>query len=227
MENMPRAVLLWRLLIRVCATAFLLVISLPGLVLWAPIFSTTTYFVKRLKASGPTWDTQDEIAQTKLLYGLGSGSVVCIGVVLASKHFMGWPILITMWAIPGWMWMTLRWTEDLVSAFRASMALFRLLTIPTAELRRIREGRKGLYRRVMEVAESLGLPSDPEQEFIRMKKNIDEVTETGWIRRRDRKGTVRGRWDSAAQYFSIRRRRKRDWNETLRWFDATEFPKDE
>ena len=182
--------------------------------------------MKKLKASGPTWDTQDEIAQTKLLYGLGTGSLVCMTSVGLGKYYLDWPVTMTMWVIPGWMWLTLRWTEDLVSAFRASMALYRLVTIPDAELRRIREGRKALYHRVMTVAESLGLPSDPEQEFIRMKKNIEEVTETGWIRRRDRKGTVRGRWDSAAQYFSIRRRRKRDWNETLRWFDATEFPTD-
>lgn len=28
------------------------------------------------------------------------------------------------------------------------------------------------------------------------------------------------------RYFSIVRRRKRDWNETLKWYDMTDFPAD-
>ena len=31
-------------------------------------------------------------------------------------------------------------------------------------------------------------------------------------------------WESSTKYFSLRRRRKRDWNETLRLYDVVDFP---
>jgi len=48
----------------------------------------------------------------------------------------------------------------------------------------------------------------------------------GGPRDRSQKGRVRGQWDAVRRYFSIVRRRKRDWNETLKWYDMTEFPED-
>jgi glycerol-3-phosphate O-acyltransferase / dihydroxyacetone phosphate acyltransferase len=38
------------------------------------------------------------------------------------------------------------------------------------------------------------------------------------------KGRVRGPWESGSRYFSLKRRRKRDWNEALRWYDVTDYP---
>lgn len=35
---------------------------------------------------------------------------------------------------------------------------------------------------------------------------------------------MKGRWDSGARYFSLRRRRKRDWNEVLRLYDKVDYP---
>lgn len=76
------------------------------------------------------------------------------------------------------------------------------------------ESRKDLHARVMNFAVSkLGLPEDPEFYFSHAGGK--------------EKGRIRGSWDSKARYFSIKRRRKRDWNETLRLYDKVDYPDEE
>ena len=182
-------------------------ISLPGLVLWVPIFATTYYAVHNFKKTGPIFDTWDEIAQYKLIYGLMSGICVWISAVALT-----WPFAaVTAFLVPAFMWMTLRWFEDAIAAFRAVTSLFRLLLVGKPTLKKIYEVRKGLHARVMNLATTeLGLPEDPEKYFTRVGGR--------------EKGRIQGSWDSRARYFSIRRRRKRDWNETLRLYDQVDYP---
>jgi glycerol-3-phosphate O-acyltransferase/dihydroxyacetone phosphate acyltransferase len=116
------------------------------------------------------------------------------------------------------MWLTLRWWEDAVSAARALNALIRLFLLGRHELARTKNWRQKLYTRVMDLAIGnekegvlgLGLPPNPEVYFA--NKGGRE------------KGRVRGGWESGSRYFSLRRRRKRDWNEALRWYDVTDYP---
>ncbi|KAG8974103.1 hypothetical protein FRC05_007851 [Tulasnella sp. 425] len=223
--TLSRIKILWRLLLRICQTFFFLVIVTPGLFLWVPVFATTTYKSEKLKRSGPVWDTHDEVAQTKLVYGLASGIFVWLTAVLLTAPIFGLGLFFTIWFVPAWMWLTLRWTEDLIAAFRAAMALYRLLWVSKADLKRLRETREDLHGRIMNVAtEVLGLPKDPEAEFLVVSGEEGDDQPSRWAKHQ--RGRSRGGWDSALRYFSIRRRRKRDWNETLRWFDATEFPKE-
>ena len=185
---------------------FLLTISIPGLLLWAPIYATTSYAVWRFKMSGPIWDTFDEIAQYKMIYGLASG--LC---VYAFCLAISWPIgFVTVWMVPLVMWLTLRWWEDAISAARALNALLRLFLLGRHELGRTKTWREKLYIRVMELATDVGLPSNPETYF---------ATRGG-----GEKGRIKGNWESGSRYFSLRRRRKRDWNEALRWYDVTDYP---
>ncbi|KAG8907177.1 hypothetical protein FRB99_005149 [Tulasnella sp. 403] len=224
-ENVARMILLGRLVLRVLNTFLLLLLALPGLILWLPIFITTAIYVRRLRSSGPLWDTQDEVAQTKLVYGLASGIVVWGLAVIFTLPIFNTGLFLTMCIVPAWMWLTLRWTEDLVSAFRASLALYRLLRLGKAELKRTREIREDLHGRVVNLATiALGLPANPEDEFLVIKGEDGDDHPSRWGKHQ--RGRSKGGWDSALRYFSIRRRRKRDWNETLRWFDATEFPKE-
>lgn len=185
---------------------FLFTISLPGLVLWAPIYATTSYAVWRFRMSGPIWDTFDEIAQYKMIYGLASAVVVYAFSLLVTGPFAPFTAVI----VPTVMWLTLRWWEDTVSAARALNALMRLFLLGRHELRRSKTWREKLHLRVTELAEELGLPSDPELYFAN--------------RGGKEKGRVRGRWESGSRYFSLKRRRKRDWNEALRWYDVTDYP---
>ncbi|EGO00193.1 hypothetical protein SERLA73DRAFT_180644 [Serpula lacrymans var. lacrymans S7.3] len=206
---LSRRVILSRIIIRLSWFSFLFVISLPGLALWTPVFAATFYAVHNFKKSGPIWDTWDEIAQYKLIYGLISGLCVWFGSVLLTLPF-AW---ITIFLVPLLMWMTLRWLEDAVSAFRAFTALVRLLRVGTSTLKRMRVRRQNLHGRIMNLAvKTLGLPADPEVYFL----------ESGG----KEKGRVRGRWESSAKYFSVRRRRKRDWNETLRLYDKVDYPEE-
>ncbi|KXN91075.1 hypothetical protein AN958_03142 [Leucoagaricus sp. SymC.cos] len=207
---LPRHVIIFRLFIRFTWATCLLTISLPGLFLWLPIFATTFYAVHNYKKTGPVFDTWDEIAQYKLTYGLISGICVWIfGIILT------WPIApLTAFLIPSLMWMTIRWLEDAVSAFRAFMALLRILRVGKPLLKVMREERDDLHSQIMNIAvNSLGLPGDPEAYFSAAGGR--------------QKGRIQGRWDSRARYFSIKRRRKRDWNETLRLYDKVDYPEDD
>lgn len=210
-KTLPTPLILYRLLIRLTWSIFLFTISIPGLLLWIPVFITTFIAVHKFKQSGPVWDTYDEIAQYKLVYGLASGVLVWVASMAVTL-----PVApLTSVLVPVAMWMSLRWLEDAVSAFRAFTALTRLLLVGPSRLEMMRQTRKQLHERVMELAvNTLGLPEAPERHF----KEVGD----GW-----QKGRVRGRWASKAKYFSVRRRRKRDWNETLRLYDKVDYPEDE
>ena len=200
---------MYRILLRAIWSLILLAISLPGLLLWLPIFVTTFIAVHQFKRTGPVWDTYDEIAQYKLTYGLISGLCIWLFATLVTLPVAPFTAVL----VPAAMWMSLRWLEDAVSAFRALASLARLLWIGKPALREMRARREDLHRRVMELAVgTLGLPGEPETYFA----------ESGGRE----KGRVRGRWASKAKYFSVRRRRKRDWNETLRLYDV-DYPNDD
>lgn len=206
----PRRIVFFRMLVRLSWICILLPLCFPGLVLWLPVFATTRYAVKHhILRSGPVWDTWDEIAQTKLVYGLASGLSVWIGCMVLT-----FPIApITAVVVPVVMWMSLRWMEDAVSAARAVMALTRLLWTGKSRLRELLKTRDELHERVMLLAvQYLRLPEDPEKYFVQSGGK--------------EKGRVRGNWESRVKYFSVRRRRKRDWNETLRLYDKVDYPDD-
>ena len=76
-----------------------------------------------------------------------------------------------------------------------------MIVVGKKRLEELREVREGLYGRVVEVATGqLGLP-----------RNAEELVRT--------KGGMRKRLG----YFSVKRRRKKDWNEVLRLYDVTEY----
>jgi glycerol-3-phosphate O-acyltransferase / dihydroxyacetone phosphate acyltransferase len=189
---------------------FLFAISLPGLALWLPVTLTTFYAVHNFKKTGPIWDTWDEIAQYKLIYGLFSGLCVWFGATLLTLPIAPF----TFVAVPITMWLSLRWTEDAISSVRAAVALARMLRVGQGTLERMRERRRGLHTRVAALAGLLGLPADPERYFAVSGRSAGE------------KGRMRGKWDSRVRYFSVRRRRKRDWEEILRLYDKQDYPID-
>ncbi|KAI0266804.1 hypothetical protein BC834DRAFT_969315 [Gloeopeniophorella convolvens] len=204
---LPRLVIMYRMVLRYIWVSFLLAISLAGLILWLPVAATTFYAVHNFKKTGPVWDTWDEIAQYKLIYGLVSSLCVYFGTIVLT-----WPIApVTAVVVPTLMWMSLRWFEDAVSAARALVTLRRLLRVDPATLARLRATRADLHHRVMRLAvDGLGLPPDPEKYFA-ANGEMD-------------KGRVTGRWAGRTKYFSVRRRRKRDWNETLRLYEQFDYP---
>ncbi|KAF7376296.1 PlsC domain-containing protein [Mycena sanguinolenta] len=209
-QPLPRPIIVWRMIVRLTWSLCLFTLSLPGLLLWVPIFLTTFYAVHNFKKTGPIFDTWDEIAQYKLIYGLMSGLCVWFGSAALTFPFSG----LTFFVVPALMWMTLRWFEDAVSAFRAFTSLLRLLLVGKPTLRSMHARREELHARVMQLAvQTLGLPEEPEKYF---------ASHGG-----KEKGRVRSHWESGSRYFSIRRRRKRDWNETLRLYDIVDYPKED
>ncbi|KAK7035454.1 hypothetical protein VNI00_011747 [Paramarasmius palmivorus] len=208
-KPLPRRVIIYRMVIRLTWALCLFGLSLPGLLLSLPIYATTFYSTRNFKTTGPAWDVFDEIAQYKLIYGLLSGIIVWLLGVLVTLPFA----MITAVLIPALMWMSLRWIEDAVSSLRSFMALARLLRVGRPALKEMYELRQVLHGHVMDLALEIDLPADPETYFV----------EAGGRE----KGRARGLWEGKAKYFSIRRRRKRDWNETLRLYDKVDYPEDD
>ncbi|KAI0283719.1 hypothetical protein BGY98DRAFT_1093805 [Russula aff. rugulosa BPL654] len=199
---LTRPMILYRMMLRFSWASILFFISLGGLALWLPVAITTFYAVHNLKKTGPAWDTWDDIARTKFHYGFGSG--LCVYAAAIAFTLPYFPT--TMVMVPVVMWMSLRWFEDAVSAARAFLALVRLLCINPETLSRLRATRSDLHRRVVHLAvDKIGLPTDPERHFVVCGEKD--------------KGGVVGRWAKEMEYFSVLRRRKRHWNETLRLYE--------
>lgn len=133
------------------------------------------------------------------IYGLLSGVLVWVFAILVTL-----PIgYITALLVPLVMWVTLRWMEDGLSSLRAAIALLSILAVGKKRLSEIRAMRQELHGRVMRVAVERGeLPPDPEVVFDRDSDKRDGG------RALERGGKV-GRLG----YFSMRRRRKKDYNE--------------
>lgn len=214
--------MLRRLILRLVWLSILLPLTLPGLTLWVPVFTTAAYYGNKIKKTGPVANVYDEIAQQKLIYGLLSGVLVYIACLIVT-----WPfVLLTAVFVPIWMWMTLRWVEDLVSTFRALKALWRLLRMPRKTLHELQERREDLHDRVHAFALTLGLPDDPEGFFAvdalhgaggkreKWGANAFESATDGegedlvdaaqqWIAKvgdRSQKGRIRGRWDAITRF---------------------------
>ncbi|GAA5869339.1 hypothetical protein JCM8547_008648 [Rhodosporidiobolus lusitaniae] len=210
-----RRTLLKRLFVRLVTSYMFLLLALPGLPLWLPIFWATKRATEKMKKKGPAWDTYDEIAQTKLAVGLGSGlAILTLASLLTFPFlpFLNLPVLLSL------MWLTLRFLEDLTSSLRAALALSRLLFMGKKQLKMLREMRSGLRERVERLAvERAGLPRDAGV-FVRQRERRLKVLGLGRL-----EGGVR-EW---LRFVDPRRRRKKDWNEALKLFDQTEYAEDE
>lgn len=199
--------LLKRLVVRIIGGGFLFLISIPGLILWTPIFYVATKESEKQKKTGPVFDTYDEVAQTKLVWGLLTGLIVYSVVLLLTLPFLPFTFFFT----PLLMWLTLRWLEDLTSSIRAALALIRLLCLGKGQLKLLNSLRNSLELRVRAVAKNdCGLPENGNY-LIRANEG--------------RKGS-RFFWNGF-HFFSVRSRRKKDWNEVLRLSDVTEYPEDD
>lgn len=141
------------------------------------------------------------------IYGLLSGTIVWLLTTLITFPLSG----LTFFVFPFFMWFTLRWLEDCLSSLRAAIALLSMLAIGKTRLREIRKQREELRQRVVRVAvQCAELPEDPEV-FVREAN--------------DRRMKERGGKVGRLGYFSLRRRRKKDYNEvgsvdTLQWKNA-------
>ena len=181
-------------------TLILSILALPGLIFWTPIFIIARRKANQTAHSGPVIDVYDEVAITKLLYGLTSGFAVYI-LTLGISWYTSHGVLFVSLGVPLLMWFTLRWIEDILSAARSARSIARMIALGRDRLEELSLVREELYERVVDVATGrLGLP-----------RNAEELLENkGGLRRR-------------LGYFSVKRRKKKDWNEVLRLYDVTDY----
>lgn len=95
------------------------------------------------------------------------------------------------------MWVSLRMLEDLVSAIRALRSLLRLLSIGPKRLAMLKATRDSLQKEVIDLAVASGLPED----FHELLGGPARAIPAGLV------GQARNR----LRYFSVKRRRAKDW----------------
>ncbi|KAF9337261.1 hypothetical protein BG006_005661 [Podila minutissima] len=201
----PTKVLLGKLFQRFLLACLLSTMCIPGLILWAPVFIAVKYKEKQIRQKGPLEDNLDEIAQYKLMI-----STFFLPQIWGFWVLMTFPI--AMVSGPGivvLMWLTIRWLEDLIHNAKSMLSLLRLLFMTQDTMYSLRDTRQELAGRVHEFAvKQLGLPDDPEE---LVKENKTRTANVGWL------GKLSG------SYFSIKRRRRKDWNEVMRLHDVSHY----
>ncbi|KAF9970366.1 hypothetical protein BGZ73_006932 [Actinomortierella ambigua] len=201
----PAAVLLSKLFQRFLLACLLAVISIPGLLLWAPVFLAAKYQEKKIRRKGPLEDNLDEIAQYKLLV-----ATMFLPLIWGFWVMMTFPF--ALFTAPGiiiLMWLTIRWLEDLVHNAKSMLSLLRLLFIAEGTMENLRDKRLELAKRVQQFAVNvLDLPEDPEDLVAENKVHKQSA---GWL----------GHLSNS--YFSIKRRRRKDWNEVMRLHDVSNY----
>ncbi|KAF9357215.1 hypothetical protein BGX34_009501 [Mortierella sp. NVP85] len=198
-------VLVAKLFQRFLLACLLSTICIPGLVLWAPVFLAVKYQEGRIRRKGSLEDNLDEIAQYKLMIATFFLPVIWgfwVLVTLPISLFTGPGIVILMW-------LTIRWLEDLIHNAKSMLSLLRLLFMEEETMVSLQECREDLAQRVNEFAvQYLKLPEDPEE---LVQENRTHKANSGWF------GRLSG------SYFSIKRRRRKDWNEVMRLHDVTNY----
>ncbi|RPD59125.1 hypothetical protein L227DRAFT_601486 [Lentinus tigrinus ALCF2SS1-6] len=149
---------------------------------------------------GPASDTWDEIAEIKVSSGVVASIPVWIFASLVGLLYSSYaPIAVTIV-----MWMSLRWMEDAVASLRSAAVLRRLLLTSESVLGGLGSTREDIRCRILAIAtRKLALPDDPETNLA--DSGMDGLADI-------------------SRYFSVLRRRKRDWNEVLRLHNKTEYP---
>ncbi|KAG0027051.1 hypothetical protein BGZ81_005915 [Podila clonocystis] len=201
----PTKVLLGKLFQRLLLACLLSTICIPGLILWAPVFIAVKYKEKQIRQKGLLEDNLDEIAQYKLMI-----STFFLPLIWGFWVLMTFPIaMMTGPGIVVLMWLTIRWLEDLIHNAKSMLSLLRLLFMTQDTMYSLRDTRHELAGRVHEFAvKQLGLPDDPEE---LAKENQTRKANVGWL------GKLSG------SYFSIKRRRRKDWNEVMRLHDVSRY----
>ncbi|KAG0094682.1 hypothetical protein BGZ93_006897 [Podila epicladia] len=201
----PTKVLLGKLFQRFLLACLLSTICIPGLILWAPVFIAVKYKEKQIRQKGPLEDNLDEIAQYKLMI-----STFFLPLIWGFWVLMTFPIaMMTGPGIVVLMWLTIRWLEDLIHNAKSMLSLLRLLFMTQDTMYSLRDTRQELAGRVHEFSvKHLGLPDDPEE---LVKENKTRKANVGWL------GKLSG------SYFSIKRRRRKDWNEVMRLHDVSRY----
>ncbi|KAF9112783.1 hypothetical protein BGX27_002828 [Mortierella sp. AM989] len=198
-------VILGKLFQRILLGCILAIICIPGLFLWSPVFIAVKYQENKIRKKGLLEDNLDEIAQYKLMI-----ATLFLPVIWGFWVLLTLPIaLITGPGIIVLMWLTIRWLEDLTHNAKSILALLRLLFMTEDTMLSLRDCRKELAERVHDFAvQYLKLPEDPEE---LVKENKTKKEDSGWM------GKLSG------SYFSIKRRRRKDWNEVMRLHDVTKY----
>eukprot|EP00163_Fabomonas_tropica_P027413 TRINITY_DN526_c1_g1_i8.p1 TRINITY_DN526_c1_g1~~TRINITY_DN526_c1_g1_i8.p1 ORF type:complete len:440 (+),score=95.24 TRINITY_DN526_c1_g1_i8:525-1844(+) len=104
-------------------------------------------------------------------------------------------IMFTAVAGPLYMWLCVRWGEDCIASLRSTVSLIRILRTGQTEMAKLQQQREACHTALQDMAQYT--QSLLREEEVRTRKE--------------------------GSYFSLRRRRKKDWNEVLRLHDIQDL----
>lgn len=174
------------------AVIFLLLcaIVLPGLAVWSPVWWLIKRRERQLLAKGPGWN--DSVAEMKMQVAFLTAVAV---PVIFNKYF---------WVAYLWAFVTLRLYEELVAAGRSLYTHFKFYYLYESTLAEMLRRRRIAVQGLHEIAQAKLDPKSVPASFFQSPLSLG-------------KETVIRTWPW--ENWSLKRRNKKDWNETLRLHD--------
>ena len=206
---------LWCMLMRLMQTCVLVLPAAAGVVMWFPIFYLCKYHERHVMQRKKKPTHVDEVAQYKIMTGVILLTPI-IGLISLLLTWVFCSSLVQMlWVCPlvtGYMWLSIRVIEDLFAAVRSLRALKTLMLL-TPE----RHEELQTYEWRAHVS-THACPTRTRTH--RMRANlVARVSRRAHIcgKLRPPAVTKHGFWFEVISKFDPRRRRKKDWNEVLRY----------
>jgi len=181
------------ILYRAVICLILLIVALPGILTWVPVWLLIRSRERELVGRGVGW--VDSIAENKMMIAF---VFIVIAMFVANTYA---PLLI------GYFWLTMRLYEEVVASVRSICGMYRLMMISNTDLQRIIDTRVKL---TPIINRAVGLfPVETAARIMNDEKDnvFDDKSESD---------AIHPRWWTC---FNPLRRRKKDWNELLRVTD--------
>ena len=199
---LPRHVLIFRLVQRLLLAVALLLLAVPGLVVWAPVWWAIKRKEATLLANGPRWN--DSVAEMKMLYSfLGVLGLFLLALLLSRSWASAFGLLLGLA-------LTVRFYENALASARSCYTLWKLLFLYPSSMARLRARR--LECRAMVRALACRLPESA--------RKADKAAEPPNTARIPWYSLRWFEWTYARFLWAmLTRREKKDWNEVLRLND--------
>eukprot|EP01029_Cantina_marsupialis_P027589 TRINITY_DN773063_c0_g1_i1.p1 TRINITY_DN773063_c0_g1~~TRINITY_DN773063_c0_g1_i1.p1 ORF type:complete len:536 (-),score=170.77 TRINITY_DN773063_c0_g1_i1:599-2206(-) len=205
----------WKMFVRFMMSGVWFAFSFIGLLWWLPVLFQCKRAEHKVKKMGLK-DNLDTVMETKVMWGMILLPVHLSITMSVFWFFFGIKMAFLLF-IPFtlYLWMTVRGFEDGIASARAFCSLYRVYKMPVHRFNQLRQQRRKVQLLVRDIASRTNAPEID----LEKKEVIVEDENVGKNRRKLKK--VKAVVMNKLSYFSIRQRRRKDWNETLRLWDVS------
>lgn len=175
---------------RVFLCLALLLIIAPGLIMWSPVWFYIRRKERQILSRGPGWN--DSVTEMKLLTGFAV--VVLVGFIFRSRALYAYVAMFSF----------LRFYEEFIASARSLYSHFKFYYLFPETLSEMLRERRVAVQALNEIARERFDKTQVPDTFFDSPLNLGRSTMIRYYP-----------W----QHFTLKSRRKKDWNETLRWDD--------